>query len=391
MKRLVCVVALAALSCGEDPPPDPPLTGNRLGAATSIAEHAILTRLVGFRDQLGDAELVIAAWERSPADPAARAEAQNTFRILMEAWQTLEPMQLGPAAAADLGIGGQDLRDRVYSWPIVNPCRVDQELTESAFEDPDALAMENVNVLGLDAMEYLVFTEGDTNACAPNAPINLDGRWAAITAEVEARRARYVRSLVTLLQRDADAIVDAWQPAFTEAVRTAGAGSALFDSAQEALNAISDALFYLDKEVKDMKVAEPAGLTMTCATPPCPELRESRYANRSLAWVHRNLIGSRALYLAEDPAGTAHTGFDALLRELGQTELADELLAAFDDAIALAERDYAERTVEDVLAESATGLMPLYDAIKRITDLLKTQFVTVLDLELPMRAEGDND
>jgi hypothetical protein len=39
----------------------------------------------------------------------------------------------------------------------------------------------------------------------------------------------------------------------------------IFSSAQEALNAVSDAMFYLDTEVKDMKVAGPAALGDACA------------------------------------------------------------------------------------------------------------------------------
>jgi hypothetical protein len=33
----------------------------------------------------------------------------------------------------------------------------------------------------------------------------------------------------------------------------------------------------------------------------------------------------------------------------------------------------------------------LYDAVKGVTDVLKTEVVTVLDLELPQKVEGDND
>jgi len=33
----------------------------------------------------------------------------------------------------------------------------------------------------------------------------------------------------------------------------------------------------------------------------------------------------------------------------------------------------------------------LHDAIKSVVDLFKTQVVGVLDLEVPGRAEGDND
>jgi hypothetical protein len=33
----------------------------------------------------------------------------------------------------------------------------------------------------------------------------------------------------------------------------------------------------------------------------------------------------------------------------------------------------------------------MYDAVKAITDPLKAELITVLDLELPKATEGDND
>jgi hypothetical protein len=33
----------------------------------------------------------------------------------------------------------------------------------------------------------------------------------------------------------------------------------------------------------------------------------------------------------------------------------------------------------------------LYNAIKKITDVMKTEFITVLNLDLPKTSEGDND
>jgi hypothetical protein len=35
--------------------------------------------------------------------------------------------------------------------------------------------------------------------------------------------------------------------------------------------------------------------------------------------------------------------------------------------------------------------MAVYTAFKGLTDLLKTEFVTVLNLELPKSTQGDND
>ena len=38
-----------------------------------------------------------------------------------------------------------------------------------------------------------------------------------------------------------------------------------------------------------------------------------------------------------------------------------------------------------------TQVRALYDAVKGVTDLLKTELISVLDLELPTSLEGDND
>ena len=37
------------------------------------------------------------------------------------------------------------------------------------------------------------------------------------------------------------------------------------------------------------------------------------------------------------------------------------------------------------------GVQRLYDALRAIVAILKTEFISVLDLELPKRVEGDND
>ncbi|MCA9616924.1 MAG: hypothetical protein KC586_29390, partial [Myxococcales bacterium] len=66
-----------------------------------------------------------------------------------------------------------------------------------------------------------------------------------------------------------------------------------------------------------------------------------------------------------------------------------QAITLIDEAIAIA--DALEGDVPELLAADANALQPLYDAIKAITDLLKTQILGMLDLELPDRAEGDND
>ena len=52
----------------------------------------------------------------------------------MAAWQELEGLQIGPAGSSLSTIGGQDLRDEIYSYPNVNRCRSDQETVEEAWD-----------------------------------------------------------------------------------------------------------------------------------------------------------------------------------------------------------------------------------------------------------------
>ena len=43
------------------------------------------------------------------------------------------------------------------------------------------------------------------------------------------------------------------------------------------------------------------------------------------------------------------------------------------------------------LRDDPARVRALYDAVKKLSDDLKSEFVTVLDLELPRKVEGDND
>ena len=83
-------------------------------------------------------------------------------------------------------------------------------------------------------------------------------------------------------------------------------------------------------------------------------------------------------------------GFDDLLVSVDQAELAGDMKTALANAIAALDA-IDELSIEAAMLSDAASVQALYDAIKALTDLLKTDFVTVLDLARPMGAEGDND
>jgi uncharacterized protein len=363
----------------------------RRAALSSIGERVILKT---YRDLSARAEALedaAAAWQAAPKDEAMRQAAQAAWRDAMASLQQAELFQLGPAGPMGVVAAGEDRRAQLYSWPLVNACRVDQELLAQRYSDQAALSAQPVNVRGLDALEYLLHHDAGTNACAPNAAINASGQWAALPAdELPARRAAYALALTRDLRVHADALRDRWEPTggdFLAELTGAGLTSETWSSSQEALDAIFAALFYLDKETKDMKLALPAGI-MGCEVE-CADKVESLHADASHLHVLANLRGFSAIYHGGERADAQARGFDDLLRGVGAVALADELDADIEAALIAVEA--LGPSLRAALAQDPARVVAAHAAVRKITDNLKTELVAVLDLELPQRAEGDND
>ena len=83
-------------------------------------------------------------------------------------------------------------------------------------------------------------------------------------------------------------------------------------------------------------------------------------------------------------------GFDDWLRAAYPEGDLDERML---EALKQAQRVVAdfEGSLEVAFYDDPEAARRIHAAIKSLTDLLKTEFVSVLNLELPMTAEGDND
>lgn len=310
-------------------------------------------------------------------DPTQREAAREAFHRAMDAWQRMEVLQLGPIAAMGVSPGGEDLRDFVYSWPLTNACRVDQAV---AAQDYVNLGTATVNMRGLDALEYLLFHDAPENACPINSALNTAGTWAALEPEeIADRRMAFAQIAAQDLAATASKVQTAWvgvSPDFRE-------GTGVYGSQREAMNALTTALFYVEAELKDMKLAPVLGVA-DCATATCPELAESQFAQRSLRNVRANLEMFRTVFVADEV-----TGFDALLTDAGGASTATEMLADVDAALALLDQLTADFPV--ALTQDAAKLEALFEHVRNLSTLMKTEFITLLDLDLPAKAEGDND
>ncbi len=360
----------------------------------SVGEQVMRPSTAAFASSVDGLVTATAAYADARASNAADTDAKlqaarDAWGTAMATWQVLETLQLGPAGAAADVVGGSDLRDEIYSWPTVNTCRIDQELVAGEYAQDDFTANRLVNVYGLDAIEYLLFYDGEQNTCAPQIDINAEGSWDGLGAdELAVRRANYAAAIADDLVAHANTLTAAWADGgeFAVALASPGEGSA-YRTQTEALDELIRAMFYVDQQLKDVKLARPAGIS-ECGGATCIDELESKWARYSKQHAVANLRGYRMMFLGgETPE--AGKGFDDLLRELGEDALADQALADIDAAIAAVE------AVPGTFAEALTGddaaLDDAHAKVKAVTDLLKGDLVTLLTLHVPSEAAGDAD
>jgi predicted lipoprotein len=335
-----------------------------------------------FRERAVALSSAVAALATAP-DAAKETAAREAFGQAMEEWQTLELLQYGPAASS-LVVGGRDLRDHIYGWPLFGRCAVEEGVTTKTYETP-AFPNTLINRRGLAALDYLLFHAGTDSACAPGTPS--EAAWNALTVEQRtAGKRAYAAAAAADIQRRAIALDEAWDPAkedFLATMRTAGPGNAVYATQQAAIQTVGIALFYLDSTVKDLKLGEP--LNNACASPAC---LETPYSARAKANLRGNLAAARLL-LEGCEAGHAGLAFDDLLTSVGAPQVAASLhaqLAAAQAALdAIEEAELSEAFVKD-----APSVRALRDAVAALTTTLKTTFVTVLGFELAS-VPTDND
>jgi predicted lipoprotein len=317
------------------------------------------------------------------------AELRQAWLSAIDKWQEVELFRFGPMARS-VDPGGQDLRDQIYGWPLVSRCGIEERMVSHGYGGAD-IAAALINVRGLGALEYTAFYAGTDNACSPFSTINAHGSWAALDAtEIARRRAEYGAAVSANVVLHAKSVVERWSPSggnFRAELTLAGQQSATYASEQKALNAVSDAMFYIEMEAKDWKLGRPLGLG-DCTTPTCPEALESPYALQSTSHLWHNLAGFRLLFQGCG-AGNGGFGFDDWLRAVGASDLADRMLAALAGAEEAVDR--LDPPLEQAIATDPARAMSVYAAFKVLTYMLKTEFVTVLNLEPPKPVQGDND
>jgi predicted lipoprotein len=359
---------------------------------SNLGEHVILATYEEFSAAAQKLDAALAAYADAPGE-TTRTAAQMAFVEALRVWERAEVYQLGPAAdVTNFNPGALGLRAEIYAWQDANPCVVDRGLINKSYESDDFEGDVYPYGRDLSAIERLLFSTEAATACPASDKVVTAEAWAALgNSELTERRARYAASAGAVVTAKAKQLVKAFRDDFLPELTQAGEGSKLFDRTQEALNAVTNALFYIDFDVRDMKLGGPLGHSADCASGGCPT--ELPYAKQSKQAVIENLIALRAMFEGHLPDAEPETlelaGLNDLLVSVGAESLVKSIDAAISEAQGAVEK--VEPNFEEALRAPDAAMSQAFDALQALADLLKTEFLQKLALNPPMRASGDND
>jgi predicted lipoprotein len=315
---------------------------------------------------------------------AQEATARAAWLEAMLAWERADELIVGPAA-----MDNRALRDRVYAWPLVSTCEIDRDVA-SQWGDPAGydITTKLARRRSLAAIEWLLYPPNANHTCL-NEPVG----WSTLGADLPRARCRLALRIATDVAGAAAMLHTAWRADggnYVDELARAGKGSSL-PSAHGAVNAVSDSFFYVDRMVKDMKLAEPAGIAInSCGTvqQPCLGEVELLYSGGATLAIRANLAALREAF-----TGTTATadgpGFDDFIAAVGHPDVAAEMTADLDAAIAKASA--LPDAFVDALTTNYPDVAATHAAIRQFTNDLKSQFLTLLALDIPDDVASDND
>lgn len=371
---------------------------NQLALITSLTDDIISPTFESFKVEAEKQQESVIAYcdseknvanntiEQSIVDQAKMA-AQTQWRATMDVWQQAEIMQLGPLLEDD-----NLLRNKIYSWPTVSTCGVDFDVTffneGTVNGQPYDINFRTVQRKGLDALEYLLFNENLASSCDVNTGPTV---WNTFSdTERKVARCEFAAEVAKDIENNADTLLAEWNTTdgYAAQLKAAGTSDSIFTTDHDAVNVITDALFYIDSFTKDEKLAIPLGLLAnSCGSVACPEEVESLLSEHSLSNIKNNLLAFQKIFNGSE--NTNAVGFNDYLIDVGDTITATEMQANITEALTAI--DQLTSSLAETLENTPEQVEQIHTDVKDITDQLKTDFITSLALELPATSAGDND
>lgn len=363
----------------------------------NLAENIMLPAVQSFAVEVASLESAIGGYCAAlgtGAETTTRDAARTAWSDAMAVWQQVEVMQVGP-----LIDNTGALKEELYFWttqysPDQRACQYDQEVVTAENTADYDFDVRSVRRRGMAALEHLLFNDNLDHTCPDIVTLMSD--WNSRTPESR-REARcgFAKIVVGRVHAKADELETKWTDVngYLHQVKNPGTGGR-FSSVQRVVNEFSDALFYLEKETNDIKLAEPPGIKANVCGDvgtACPKAVESWFAAETKSHITENMLAFQKLFLGEAPGDANAPGFSDFIVALGETTVAETMEA--DIEASLAAVDAISVSVQAAVADPVNidTVTNAYNVAKNLTRQLKNQFVAILGLSIPDTAAGDND
>lgn len=328
----------------------------------------------------------------SNAEATQLMAAQQAWKTAMDQWQTVEAHRIGPITD-----NSEDLATRISSASL-SDCGIGRAVV-LAQEDGFDISTRSLDQRGLEAVEYLLF-EDELDLTCPSQFTELEGWNDRTDVERKQWRCDYALLAADNIAEAAAAVSTAWE------IEGGNYRSQFLNPSNVAatLEAVSDAIvIFIDQTVKDGKLGFPLGIADDCSDRSCPDGVESPYAEYSLTNIRHNMaqfiqvLNHDGLSLADliadagvpdlatDLQANAQAAID-LIDTMDSSLLAQATAIDSDDAVAACTNAY-----NNPETDSEQSACQLYGLVKKVSDDLKVGFVAAVDVDLPDRAQSDND
>lgn len=395
----VILASLALMACGN--------SGGSFGNSSNIctdfscqdmienlADNVITPMIVDFETKTASLDGAMAAWIQTPTDEDLKLAARQSWDDAMLSWQSIEVVQTGPLIE-----NSSLLRDSIYSWPSVSTCVVDQEVIEADTQGESYDISSRTPVRkGLASLEYILYTSTLDHTCPSTTNKTLN--WNARTdTERLSLRTQFAKTVSEDLVSLASELKSSWatnDDSFRVELLNANSAVSRFSSPIAVINALSDALFYIETHVKDIKLAEPLALKggkCIQGEADCATLVENSLSARSKEHIRQNLLAFQQVFLGNSAAGVEGLGYDDLIDAAnGGENVSATMEADINNSLnaldALGSLSLKQAVTDANGINLATGV---HESVKKITDRLKSDFLNLLGLSIPGTAAGDGD
>lgn len=325
-----------------------------------------------------------------------KANAQQSWKDTMAALQKVMVHQIGPVAENE---GALQHRLITPADSRVSYCGIDQSVILASQDDSFSVSSRLTNQRGMYAIEYLLFSDDLKHNCPVQIIETRDWNERDKTQR-QLLRCNYAQQLATDVADAANDVLTAWQT-------QGGNYRATFahpNNRETAIEQLSDAMFYIELNVKDDKLGPPLALHNSCNRLACPDRVKSPFSRTSLVNIDNNIAGAQHLFnggngLSLDDlinsAGlpSVTTRFNRELSELRNylAQIETPLIDQTEKMLTLTDNSECINSAANPDNTSSISACAAFGYLKRVTDTLRTDFVTALNTDLPDRAQSDND